>query len=241
MATSNDKSQIGNQHSPVSSRDLKATKPQQRTLYHGVSKDVALNGDPALNVEGFVYDAPRKEPIVSENTICGCFGVDYGVIIHDDNSKSILGVTCVKPSYATMPEEKSKRLKHDQNGAIIQATYVLQITVGITLDYNEIFYPRKDDGVDEIQSKLIYLHELGHQLDGRAIVPLTGRTFIETVHNTFSGNNERITLDLQLWADSVQKNLVEKYTVKIDTELKTAYDLYHKTFLNDGNPWDGRI
>jgi hypothetical protein len=114
--------------------------------------------------------------------------------------------------------------------------YTVDITVKITLSRNEIFYPREDTE----EARMIYLHELGHQLDAWGVVPKEGITFTVRVESDrFHGTKEEIEEAGNLWLqeteDSLKKDYRDEYIGKIDE----TGDSYHKKWGNAGNPWDG--
>ncbi|MDR3019665.1 MAG: hypothetical protein LBU66_02040 [Treponema sp.] len=219
--------------------DLGPSALQRCKFYHGVSRDKALTGgevrysnDRNINVEGFKPDGHNKNTSVC----CGESAASH----YGFRDGRIYGLNCVS-IYVDIIRTNipPSAIKRNEQRRIISAKYTGTITVKIILRYNEIFYPRRRDGVTEDQSKAIYLHELGHQLDTWAIVPKEGIIKVVPVEREFFGDN--ITSNAQSWLDRGRDLLHQKYSVEYKYKTDRTESEFHKKWGKDGNPWDGII
>jgi hypothetical protein len=199
----------------IGSSDLASSGQLQDELYHGVSINKALIGGEVrysdgrrFNVEGFNYGGTNPTAINN----CGVQGRDYGIV-----NGSICGINCIGPKVDIPPYLISRRNAHGK--------YTAVLTVNITLSYNKIFYPRNTDNITLEQSKMIYLHELGHQLDSQNI--FAPNTYTVTKESGGVANIQRYV-----------NLLIQRHQAEFRYSDRNADLEYHKKWGKSGNPWD---
>jgi hypothetical protein len=192
---------------------------------------IRWTGEKAL--AGFDYNG--------QNDPRGTRGKDYDSA-NDTIKGSNRGDLRVDPIYANPQENrlKSNREKILSNQGKIITKYTVTFNFKITYVPNKLYYPRKRDNAEELHSKIIYLHELGHLLEDRKIVPQKGLRATAVLTNVFDGDPKTTNNVANTWTHEISISLKDKLLCDIARKMDKAAKLYHCKYWSAGNPWEDK-